>query len=90
MLVHQGTVRVTLAGREYEARTGATVFIPHGTWIGVKNASTKAAMIVFIFNKPAFERCLPAMSSRQGQRFTVPSPATLATIRAHCDEMMKK
>jgi quercetin dioxygenase-like cupin family protein len=89
IFVHQGIVRVTLAGREYEARTGATVFIPHGTWIGVKNASAKAAMIVFIFNKPAFERCLRAMPSRQGQRFAAPSPATLATIRVRCDEVMK-
>src|SRR5215469_10763276 len=28
IFVHKGTVRVTLAGRLYEARTGATVFIP--------------------------------------------------------------
>jgi quercetin dioxygenase-like cupin family protein len=89
IFVHQGIVRVTLAGREYDAKTGATVFIPHGTWIGVKNTSAKEAMIVFIFNKPAFEYCLRTMSSRQGQRFTLPSPAALAIIRARCGEVMK-
>lgn len=30
IFVHKGAVRVTLAGREYDAGTGATVFIPHG------------------------------------------------------------
>jgi ethanolamine utilization protein EutQ (cupin superfamily) len=36
MGVHKGAVRVTLAGRQYDAGTGATVFIPHGSWIGVE------------------------------------------------------
>ena len=30
IFVHRGAVRVTLAGREYDAGTGATAFIPHG------------------------------------------------------------
>src|SRR5262249_19858339 len=32
IFVHKGTVRVSLASRQYDARTGATVFIPHGNW----------------------------------------------------------
>ena len=36
IFVHKGTVRISLAGRQYDARTGATVFIPHGNWIGWK------------------------------------------------------
>src|SRR5262252_2205328 len=46
IFVHKGTVRVSLAGRQYDARTGATVFIPHGNWIGVENASSEPAMIL--------------------------------------------
>src|ERR1700693_101164 len=57
IFVHKGAVRVTLAGREYDAGTGATVFIPHGNWMGVANVSSEPAMILFFFNKPAFEQC---------------------------------
>ncbi|HVR47139.1 MAG TPA: cupin domain-containing protein [Candidatus Binatia bacterium] len=89
LFIHEGMVRVTLAGRRYEAGTGATVFIPRGNWIGIENASDKTATIVFIFNKPAFERCLRAISSRPGQTFTMPAPAKMASIRAHCDEVMR-
>jgi quercetin dioxygenase-like cupin family protein len=49
IFVHKGTVRVTLAGRAYDAGTGATVFIPHGNWIGVANVSNEPAMILFFF-----------------------------------------
>jgi len=41
IFVHKGTVRVTLAGQQYDAGTGATVFIPHGNWIGVENVSSE-------------------------------------------------
>jgi quercetin dioxygenase-like cupin family protein len=89
IFVHKGAVRVTLAGRQYDAATGATVFIPHGNWIGVENASTEPAMILFFFNKPAFEQCLRAMSSRPGEKFTMPAPDSMATIREQCHEVMK-
>jgi len=89
IFVHMGTVRVTLAGREYDAGTGATVFIPHGNWIGVANVSSEPAMILFFFNKPAFEQCLRAMSSRPGEIFTMPAPEKMAAVRTECHEVMK-
>jgi quercetin dioxygenase-like cupin family protein len=90
IFVHKGTVRVTLAGREYDAGTGATVFIPHGNWIGVSNVSSEPAMILFFFNKPAFEQCLRAMSSRLGETFTMPAPDKMAAVRTECHEVMKQ
>jgi quercetin dioxygenase-like cupin family protein len=90
IFVHKGAVRVTLAGREYDAGTGATVFIPHGTWIGVANVSNESAMILFFFNKPAFEQCLRAMSSRPGETFTMPAPEKMAAVRTECHEVMKQ
>jgi hypothetical protein len=74
IFVHKGAVRVTLAGCQYNAGTGATVFIPHGNWIGVENASRQSAMILFFFNKSAFEQRLRALSSRPGEPFTMPAP----------------
>jgi quercetin dioxygenase-like cupin family protein len=89
IFVHKGAVRVNLAGREYEAKTGATVFIPHGNWIGVENASGEPAMILFFFNKPAFERCLRALSSREGEKFTMPPPDAMTAVEAECHQVMK-
>ena len=90
IFVHKGAVRVTLAGRQYDAGTGATVFIPHGNWIGVENASREPAMILFFFNKPAFEQCLRARSSRPGETFTMPSPEKkMAAIEEPCHQVMK-
>ena len=61
VFVHKGTVRVTLAGIEHDAGTGATVFIPHGNWIGVTNVSSEPAMILFFFSKPSFEQSFSAL-----------------------------
>jgi quercetin dioxygenase-like cupin family protein len=89
IFIHKGAVRISLAGRQYDARTGATVFIPHGNWIGVENVSTEPATILFFFNKPAFEQCLRAMSSRPGEKFTMPSRESMAKLREQCHEVMK-
>jgi quercetin dioxygenase-like cupin family protein len=89
IFVHKGSVRVTLAGHEYDASTGATVFIPHGNWIGVENASAEPAMILFFFNKPAFEQCLRARSSRPGETFTMPPPEKMAAVEKDCHQVMK-
>ena len=89
IFVHKGAVRVTLAGRQYDAVTGATVFIPHGNWIGVENASGEPAMILFFFNKPAFEQCLRAVSSRPGKKFTMPSDEKMKEVKLQCHQVMK-
>jgi quercetin dioxygenase-like cupin family protein len=89
IFVHKGAVRVTLNDRLYEAGTGATVFIPHGNWIGVENASTETATILFFFNKPAFENCLRAMSSRPGEKFSAPSAERMKAVREECREVMR-
>jgi len=90
LFVHKGAVRVTLAGRQYDAGTGATVFIPHGNWIGVENASNEPAMILFFFNKPAFEQCLRALSSRPGETFTMPPPEKMTAVEKQCHQVMKE
>src|SRR5712691_11842953 len=33
VFVHKGVLRATLDERQVEARTGATIFIPQGTWV---------------------------------------------------------
>jgi len=90
IFVHKGAVRVTLAGRQYDAGTGATVFIPHGTWIGVENVSREPAMILFFFDKPAFEQCLRNLSSRPGEKFVTPPAAKANAIREECHQILEQ
>lgn len=47
-------------------------------------------MILFFFDKPAFEKCLQAMSSRPGETFTMPTPEKMAAVRTECYEVMKQ
>ena len=89
LFVHKGAVRVTLNDRAYDAGTGATVFIPHGNWIGVENTSTEDATILFLFNKPAFEKCLRALSSREGEKFTMLPPEKIAAVEVECHQVMQ-
>ena len=85
----KGTLRASLADHDYEARTGATIFIPQGTWIGLENASHEPAMILFFFNRPAFEKCLRARSSRPGAKFIMPPPDRLAAVEQECHQVMR-
>jgi quercetin dioxygenase-like cupin family protein len=89
IFVHKGAVRVNLEGKQYDAGTGATVFIPHGNWIGVENTSSEPAMILFFFNKPAFEQCLRAMSSRPGEKFNMPPADKVKSVREGCHQIMQ-
>ena len=86
----EAAARVTLAGQQYDAGTGATAFIPHGNWIGLENVSSEPAMIRFFFNKPSFEQCLRALSSRPGETFTVPPPEKMTAVEKQCHQVMKE
>jgi quercetin dioxygenase-like cupin family protein len=85
----KGTLRAMLADHTYEARAGATIFIPQGTWIGLENASPEPAMILFFFNKPAFEKCLRARSSRPGEKFTMPPREKMAAVTEQCHQVIR-
>jgi hypothetical protein len=54
------------------------------------NVSSEPAVILFFFNKPAFEKCLRAMSSRPGETFTMPETEKMAAVRTECHEVMKQ
>jgi hypothetical protein len=60
-----------------------------GNWIGVENVSSEPAAILFFFNKPAFEQCLRALSSRPGETFTMPPPEKIAAAEKQCHQVMQ-
>ena len=57
LFVQRGVVTMTLGEREAEVEAGGTVYIPQGTWIGVRNTGTELATIVAIFAHPDMETC---------------------------------
>jgi quercetin dioxygenase-like cupin family protein len=84
VFVHRGTVEVTLGEETHKASAGATVFVPRGTWVGVRVAGTDTATILFVFNAPSYEKCLRAQSSRPGEQYVPPSAQALEAVRRDC------
>jgi quercetin dioxygenase-like cupin family protein len=61
VLIHSGEAHVVLGELERDLHAGGLVFIPANTWIGLKNISTEALGVTFIFSAPGFEefqRCI--------------------------------
>lgn len=85
IFVHRGRLDVALGASIYPAAAGATVFILHGTWIGFRAAGSDTAGFFVVFNTPAFEKCLRALSVRPGERYAPLAPAAMARVSHECD-----
>jgi mannose-6-phosphate isomerase-like protein (cupin superfamily) len=90
VFVHRGAIEVELGEDHGRAEAGATVFIPRGTWIGIRVAGNDTATIFFVFNAPAFERCLRSQSSRPGEAYVMPTAERSAEIRHDCHQVRKR
>jgi len=89
VFVHRGEVEVTLGDSIMRAKTGGTVFIPRGTWIGFRVKGTDTATIVFAFNAPGFEKCLRLLSSPVGTTFLSPPAPVIAAARRECHQVRR-
>ena len=67
LLIQTGNAHVWLGDREYDARPGAVVFIPAGTWISLKNTGKENISLVFVWNEPGFEEMMRCASVPKGQ-----------------------
>lgn len=72
------------------AHTGATVFIPRGTWIGFRVEGADTATILFAFNIPGFEKCLRFLSAPTGVAFTPPPAQAIAAARRECHQVRRR
>ena len=70
LLIESGSAHVWLGDKEYDARPGAIVFIPSGTWIGLKNTGAERIGLVFVWNEPGFENMMRCASVPKGQPAT--------------------
>jgi quercetin dioxygenase-like cupin family protein len=83
IFIHGGTGLASLVGRQASVTTGATIYMPRNTVVGLRNTGTEPLRIVAIFSQPGYEEYLREISVPEGQ---TPTPLTieeLSTIRAH-------
>lgn len=89
IFIHGGTVELTLGEDIRHAETGATVFIPRGTWIGMRAVGPDTARFFFVFNTPAFEKCLRMLSAPPGEAFRPPPRDVVARVGHECHMVLK-
>lgn len=67
IFVHQGNPELTLGSRKVRAEPGTLMFIPPGTWHGVKNDGEPDSTIVFIFPEPAIADFFREVGTKPGR-----------------------
>jgi quercetin dioxygenase-like cupin family protein len=82
IFIHGGTGLAALAGRQATVTTGATIYMPRNTVVGLRNTGTEPLKIVAIFSKPGFEEYLRDISVPEGETPTPLSVDELSAIRA--------
>jgi quercetin dioxygenase-like cupin family protein len=86
VFLQRGALDVQLAAQHAEAVAGATIFIPESTWISLRNPGPDTAEIVYVFNEPAFAKCLRAFSTVPGRTYREPSGDSVRAIRRECHQ----
>ncbi|MBD0272724.1 MAG: cupin domain-containing protein [Acetobacteraceae bacterium] len=89
LFIHRGAVEVTLGESTRPAAAGATVFVPRGTWIGMRVVGPDTASFFFVFNTPAFEKCLRMLSARPGEPYRPPAADVAARTSHECHMVLK-
>lgn len=90
IFIHRGIVAVTLGDSTRVAEAGSTVFIPRGTWIGMRVVGSDTAGFFFVFNTPGFEQCLRILSIGPGEQFTPPPADVLQRTSQECHMVLKR
>jgi len=79
IFIHGGTGLASLAGRQATVTTGATIYMPRNTVVGLRNTGIEPLKIVAIFSQPGYEEYLREISVAEGQ---TPQPLTLEELAA--------
>jgi quercetin dioxygenase-like cupin family protein len=81
LFIHRGSGVATLGGRESPVNAGATVYIPHGVQVSVRNTGSEPLGVAFVFSKPGFEELMRDNSVPEGEPVTPISAAEREQIR---------
>jgi quercetin dioxygenase-like cupin family protein len=89
LFVHRGELEVLLGDSIHRAPTGASIFVPRRTWIRFRAIGEDTAGFLFVFNTPAFEKCLRALSAPLGTRYVPLPEAEMEQIGKECHRVSK-
>lgn len=81
VFVHRGSGVAQVDEKEAAFTEGATIYIPRGARISIRNTGTTPLSVVFIFSKPGFEDFMRDNSVLKGQPVVALSESELARIR---------
>lgn len=82
VFLQNGSARVFLGDVAKDVHSGATVYIPAGTWISVANTGSEAIHAIFIFDGPGFDEFMRAESVREAEKVMPLTKAEDAAILA--------
>lgn len=86
IFIYGGTGLAVLAGRQASVTTGATIYMPRNTVVGLRNTGTDPLRVVAVFSQPGYEAYLREISVPEGQTPTPLTVEELSAIRArHLD-----
>ena len=81
VFVHRGTGTAELGDRTAAVGPGATVFIPQGTRVMLRNTGTEPLAVAYFFSQPGYEEYLRDTSVPDGQSAPPLSGSELAEMR---------
>jgi len=82
LILQTGRTRVHLGDATKEVGPGASVLIPHDTWISADVLGNEPVSLIAIFSEPGFEEYMRAISVREGEPNIPMSKEELAAVRA--------
>ena len=86
IFIHGGTGLASLGGREATVSSGATIYVPRNTVLGLRNTGTEPLKIAAFFSQPGYEEYLREITVPEGQNPTPLTVEELSAIRArHLD-----
>ncbi len=79
IFIHAGTGLASLGGRQEVVTSGATIYMPRNTTVGLRNTGSEPLKILGIFSRPGYEEYLREISVPEGQ---TPTPLTVQELEA--------
>ncbi len=77
--IEQGAVHAIVGNQARDVHDGATIFIPHNTWVSIGGVGTKTISLLAFFSGPDFDAYLRCSTVPRGQ---VATPVTPSERRA--------
>jgi len=82
LFIHAGEGYEILGEEEHAVRSGSLVFVPRGTWHGLRNTSEVEDLVLLaVYSPPGFERFFRACGTKPGEEWIEPSADEWVDIR---------